>query len=218
MAWEETAAESQREFVVGGYSPGNCCPSGNAAGTGVFRPGLPTVPLVHNRWTFDYPARCPSANPRPAASALSSGRVLNAIAALGAAKELGKPAVMAYPVGALARVSTFLPDSPYAAECLVMPYKVPYEGLKAFMLHCSKKIGDAYFRTPRNTITAFVNLLAVLEQNPEVSWQQLLDQVEVLPDTNPDLQPLETEEEESEQPTLDAAAKAGDDDLASFKL
>lgn len=55
------------------------------------------------------------------------------IAALGAAKELGKPAVMAYPVGALARVSTFLPDSPYAAECLVMPYKVPYEGLKAFM-------------------------------------------------------------------------------------
>jgi molybdopterin/thiamine biosynthesis adenylyltransferase len=55
------------------------------------------------------------------------------IAALGKAKELGKPAIMAYPVGALARVSTFLPDSPYAAECLVMPYKTPYEGLKAFM-------------------------------------------------------------------------------------
>ena len=55
------------------------------------------------------------------------------IAALGAAKELGKPAVMAYPVGALARVSTFLPESPYAAECLVMPYKVPYDGLKVFM-------------------------------------------------------------------------------------
>ncbi|HSB66209.1 MAG TPA: ThiF family adenylyltransferase, partial [Anaerolineales bacterium] len=47
------------------------------------------------------------------------------IAALGKAKELGKPAIMAYPVGALARVSTFLPDSPYAAECLVMPYKTP---------------------------------------------------------------------------------------------
>jgi molybdopterin/thiamine biosynthesis adenylyltransferase len=55
------------------------------------------------------------------------------IAALGRAKELGKPAIMAYPVGALARVSTFLPSSPYAAECLVMPYKTPYEGLKAFM-------------------------------------------------------------------------------------
>lgn len=55
------------------------------------------------------------------------------IAALGLAKELGKPAIMAYPVGALARVSTFLPDSPYAAECLVMPYKAPYAELKAFM-------------------------------------------------------------------------------------
>lgn len=55
------------------------------------------------------------------------------IAALGRAKELGKPAIMAYPVGALARVSTFLPDSPYAAECLVMPYKASYEVLMAFM-------------------------------------------------------------------------------------
>jgi molybdopterin/thiamine biosynthesis adenylyltransferase len=55
------------------------------------------------------------------------------IAALNAAKDLGKPAIMAYPVGALARVSTFLPNSPYAAECLVMPYKVSYDGLKAFM-------------------------------------------------------------------------------------
>jgi len=55
------------------------------------------------------------------------------IALLGAAKEQGVPAIMAYPVGALARVSTFLPDSPYAAECLVMPYKTPYDGLMAFM-------------------------------------------------------------------------------------
>ena len=55
------------------------------------------------------------------------------IAALGVAKELGKPAILAYPVGALARVSTFLPSSPYAAECLVMPYKAPYQVLKAFM-------------------------------------------------------------------------------------
>jgi molybdopterin/thiamine biosynthesis adenylyltransferase len=55
------------------------------------------------------------------------------IAILGAAKEQGVPAIMAYPVGALARVSTFLPDSPYAAECLVMPYKTPYDGLKIFM-------------------------------------------------------------------------------------
>ena len=41
--------------------------------------------------------------------------------------DLGKPAIMAYPVGALARVSTFLPGGPYGSECLVMPYRAPYE-------------------------------------------------------------------------------------------
>jgi len=48
------------------------------------------------------------------------------------------------------------------------------DGILSFMQHCSKRIGDMYFRTPRTTITAFVNLLAVLEQNPGTSWQSLL--------------------------------------------
>ena len=39
------------------------------------------------------------------------------------------------------------------------------------MTHCSKRIGDAYFRTPRNTITAFVGMLSVLSQNPGVDWR-----------------------------------------------
>jgi hypothetical protein len=52
---------------------------------------------------------------------------------LGRAKELGKPAILAYPVGALGRVSTFMPESPYAAECLVMPKGLPYQEFKAFM-------------------------------------------------------------------------------------
>jgi len=69
------------------------------------------------------------------------------IAALGLAKELGKPAILAYPVGVLARVSTFLPDSPYAAECLVMPYKTPYEGLKAFMDNPNNRKILHYYRT-----------------------------------------------------------------------
>ncbi|MGQ4819019.1 BREX system ATP-binding domain-containing protein, partial [Enterococcus faecium] len=45
-------------------------------------------------------------------------------------------------------------------------YLVPDDALTAFMTHCSSRIGDAYFRTPRTTIKEFVNLLAVLEQNP----------------------------------------------------
>lgn len=93
-------------------------------------------------------------------------------------------------------------------------YLVPDEGLKAFMQHCSQRIGDAYFRTPRNTVTAFVNL-AVLEQNTDVSWQELLGQVQIVPDTNPDLQPLDAEDDD--EPTPPGSVK-DDDDLASFKL
>ena len=48
---------------------------------------------------------------------------------------------------------------------------LPDAALTAFMEHCSDRIGDAYFRTPRNTVTAFVNMLSVLEQNPDVDWQ-----------------------------------------------
>ncbi len=95
-------------------------------------------------------------------------------------------------------------------------YLIPDDGLQAFMQHCSQKVGDAYFRTPRNSVTAFVNLLAVLEQNPGVSWQQLLDRVQVLPDTNPDLAPLHDEADEPSAPA--ATAESADDNLASFKL
>lgn len=56
------------------------------------------------------------------------------------------------------------------------------QGIYNFMEHCSKRIGDAYFRTPRTTITTFINLLAVLEQNTNVSWQDLLGEVEIVAD------------------------------------
>lgn len=102
-------------------------------------------------------------------------------------------------------------------------YLMPDEGLQAFMQHCAQTIGDAYFRTPRSTVTAFVNLLAVLEQNPGVSWKQLLDQVKIAPDANPDLAPLPPEGKTEESPAQSTqaptkAAEAADDDLATFKL
>lgn len=59
---------------------------------------------------------------------------------------------------------------------------VPDEALVAFMEHCSNTIGDSYFRTPRNTVKAFVDLLAVLEQNPDVRWNDLIRQVDVVED------------------------------------
>lgn len=81
-------------------------------------------------------------------------------------------------------------------------HAVPDAAFTAFMEHCSKRIGDAYFRTPRNSVTAFVDLLAVLEQNPGASWQQLLGKLEVPADT----------------PVAEAASDGDDDELASFKL
>jgi molybdopterin/thiamine biosynthesis adenylyltransferase len=69
------------------------------------------------------------------------------IAMLNRSKELGKPAIMAYPVGSLARVCVFLPDSPYAAECLVQPYKANYEQLKSFMTNPQNKQVLYYYRT-----------------------------------------------------------------------
>jgi hypothetical protein len=85
-------------------------------------------------------------------------------------------------------------------------YLVPDEALTAFLAHCSKKIGDAYFRTPRNTIKAFVDVLAVLEQSPQLQWTQLVDKVCVESESNTDMA-----EVESEKP-------AGNEELASFRL
>lgn len=59
---------------------------------------------------------------------------------------------------------------------------LPDEALAAFMRHCEQRIGEATFRTPRTTITAFIGLLAVLEQNPGVEWQKLLQQTKIVPD------------------------------------
>ncbi|MBW4093003.1 MAG: DUF2791 family P-loop domain-containing protein [Proteobacteria bacterium] len=64
------------------------------------------------------------------------------------------------------------------------PQRLPVsdEALPAFLRHCSKKIGDDYFRTPRNTIRAFLDLLAILAQNPGSDWATLLGSVEVVSD------------------------------------
>ena len=81
---------------------------------------------------------------------------------------------------------------------------LPDDALTAFMTHCSERIGDAYFRTPRNTVTTFVNMLSVLEQNPGVHWRGLIGEAELRQDRGDDIGSIE-----------DGGA---DDELASFKL
>lgn len=84
-------------------------------------------------------------------------------------------------------------------------YLVPDEALDAFLAHCSKKIGDAYFRTPRNTIKAFVDLLAVLEQSQALQWTQLIEQVHLKEERNTDMPVIGVED-------------SGEDELATFQL
>ena len=81
---------------------------------------------------------------------------------------------------------------------------LPNDALTAFMTHCSDRIGDAYFRTPRNTVTAFVNMLAVLEQNPDVDWRMLIGSVDLVEDDGDDMS--------------DIPDDGTDDELVSFKI
>jgi bacteriophage exclusion system BrxC/D-like protein len=59
---------------------------------------------------------------------------------------------------------------------------VPDEALHAFAAHCRQIIGDSYFRTPRTSVKGFVDMLAVLEQNPGADWRNLLGKMQIEPD------------------------------------
>ncbi len=97
------------------------------------------------------------------------------------------------------------------------------DALQAFMAHCSERVGEAYFRTPRNTIKEFVHLLSVLEQNPSTSWEQLLTTVAIRDEGNPELAPLPEDAEDGDDFDTSEPAVAGtpiedDDDLTTLRL
>lgn len=76
-------------------------------------------------------------------------------------------------------------------------YLVPDEALTSYMAHCAGRLGDAYFRTPRETIRGFLDLLALLEQYPDLHWSALIGEIDLTPA---------------------AAASSEDDELTSFRL
>lgn len=84
---------------------------------------------------------------------------------------------------------------------------VPDAALMAYLNHCSTKIGESYFRTPRNTIKGFIDLLSVLQQYPDRKWNDMIEEIEV---------------EEDREPSLLSTAPTGtsseDEQFASFKL
>jgi len=81
-------------------------------------------------------------------------------------------------------------------------YLLPDPAIASFMEHCANRIGDSFFRTPRTTITSFINLLAILEQNPGTDWKNLIDGVRV----------------EADEGGKSDVAVDSEDELASFKL
>ena len=82
---------------------------------------------------------------------------------------------------------------------------MPDESLQAFLQPCSQTVGDAYFRTPRNTIKAFLDMLAVIDQNPSISWNHLIQSIAIDPETPSDMD-------------IDMSEADEDDGLADFSL
>lgn len=102
---------------------------------------------------------------------------------------------------------------------------LPQEAIGAFLAHCNERIGAAYFQTPRSTIRAFLDLLGVLEQHPELDWRNLVAASAIASESNPDVdvpeEGLAVGEAPSAgpaQPSASPAPAKGDDDLTNFRL
>lgn len=161
---------------------------GSAVGLGVVLGGTPEFLLDTRRGLYSYPAL----QSRLAQNAFASGDLVDF-------------------TGPVVRLASLTPEDFYVLLQKIRhvyaggdeaKYLLPDQGIASYMEHCASRIGDAYFRTPRTTITSFVNLLAVLEQNPGTTWQELLGGIEVAEDVG-GAADLKVED---------------DDEFASFKL
>ena len=87
---------------------------------------------------------------------------------------------------------------------------VPDEALVGVLQKASEMLGAEYFRTPRDVVRSFVGLLNVLEQNPKMTWRELLDQGAVKPSA-----PISAEEEIAKGIGVEDDRDA---DMETFKL
>lgn len=97
---------------------------------------------------------------------------------------------------------------------------LPEAAIVSYLESCQRRMGAAYFQTPRETIKDFVGLLNVLEQNPGADWQALVAGIKTTAPSGE--QPAVDDEQVEGTPTTPKIAPAGrraaDDDLASFKM
>ena len=77
------------------------------------------------------------------------------------------------------------------------------------MNHCAIRIGESYFRTPRTTIKAFLDLLSILEQYPAVKWTDVIENIDIIADT---------EQSGFGQRNIPQSENKPEDEFASFKI
>jgi len=91
-------------------------------------------------------------------------------------------------------------------------YLVPDEALTGYLRHCATRLGDAYFRTPRQTVKGFLDLLALLEQNRDLDWRTVIGAVELTPEPGAGSGGGDPDDGNPDDGGID------DDELASFRL
>jgi hypothetical protein len=170
---------------------------GSAEGLGFVLGGTPEFLLDTKRGLYSYPA-------------LQSRLTENAFATQGLVDYSGP----------IVRLASLTPEDFYVLLDKIRSvhafgdasrYLIPDEAIRAFMEHCATRLGEAYFRTPRTTITAFINFLAVLEQNPAADWRALIGALDVEADRG-------GAADSADASDLSGSATNGDDELASFRL
>jgi hypothetical protein len=85
-------------------------------------------------------------------------------------------------------------------------YLLPDEGLQSFIDYSKRTLGDDYFRTPRDSVIKFVELLSVLETDPAHDWRKALGKVETV-----QVAPSQSAEARTDM-------VPDEDDLVDFKL
>ena len=193
----------------------NDCLQGSAAGLGFVLGGTPDMLLDTRRGMYSY-------------TALQSRLAENTFAAAGLVDYSGP----------VLRLANLTPEDLYVllgklrhvfAAGDPAAYLVDNDAITAFMTHCQARVGDAYFRTPRTTIKEFINLLAVLDQNPQVNWADLVQRVDIAEEANPDLAPIDDDAVSAStaagalpNPPISlpppAAGPDDDDDLTTLRL
>ncbi|HKQ49468.1 MAG TPA: ATP-binding protein [Phycisphaerae bacterium] len=93
---------------------------------------------------------------------------------------------------------------------------LPDDGIVKYLEDCNRRMGAAYFQTPRETVKDFVGLLSILEQNPEAKWEDVVGKITTSSVQTQDSAVLEAVEDNEEAPP--AAVAKTDDDLVNFKL